>query len=310
VKNTSLAIKIALAFAALYIIWGTTYLVIVIGLEDFPPFFLAALRFTIAGFLLIGYCFYKRDDVPTTAAILKNSLLGIIILSGGQGILIWAEQYIASGYAAILVATLPIWYVLIDKKQWSVCFSNPYIVTGILIGFLGILLLFKDHLLTPTISEKEQMGLLASLGVLFSAICWVSGSLYYRYRPTKGTIFSNLGWQLLGAAVFSFVLSFFLGELTNFTFARVSWESWSAVFYLAIGGSIVAFVSYTWLLTKKPSAVVGTYAYINPVIAVFIGWLWADEIIALHQLIGMVIILISAAIVNLSKYKVLQAPKS
>lgn len=293
-----------LAFAAIYLIWGTTYLVILIGLEDFPPHMMASIRFIIAGLLLVGLCLYRGDQLPTKKTLLKNFILGIIILSGGQGILIWAEQYIASGHAAVLVATLPFWFVIIDKRQWSTCFSNPYILSGVVLGFGGILMLFKDYLQVNALSENDKMQIIGSFAVLFSSILWVSGSLYHRYRPAPGSIYSNLGWQLMGGAVFSFMVSLLLGEFDSFSFEAVSWQSWSAVVYLALFGSIAAFVAYTWLLTQKPSAIVGTYAYINPVVAVFLGWILADEIISGSQFWGMVIILGSAIVVNLSKDKV------
>ena len=292
-----------LSFAAIYLIWGTTYLVILIGLEDFPPHLMASLRFIIAGVILVSACFIRGEKFPSGSTIIQNIILGIVILSGGQGILIWAEQYIPSGYAAVLVATLPMWYVIIDKKQWGVCFSNPYIIFGVVAGFCGILLMFEEYLQISKLTEQDKMHLIASVAVLVSSILWVSGSLYHRYQPAPGSIYSNLGWQLLGGAVFSFLVSAVLGETANFTFASVSVESWAAVLYLALFGSIAAFVAYTWLLTQKPSAVVGTYAYINPVVAVFLGWLLANETISPSQFWGMLVILGSAVMVNLTRNK-------
>lgn len=300
---------IYIAFAAIYLIWGTTFLVILIGLEDFPPHMMASLRFIIAGVILVGICLYKGEGLPTSRSLVKNFIVGVIILSGGQGILIWAEQFIDSGYAAVLVATLPFWFVIIDKKQWSVCFSNPYIIAGVILGFCGILLMFKDYLLIGTLSENDKMYIIASLAVLLSSVLWVSGSLYYRYRPAPGSIYSNLGWQLIGASIFSFMISMVFGEFNGFDFQTVSFQSWSAVLYLSIFGSIAAFIAYTWLLTQKPSAIVGTYAYINPVVAVFLGWLLVNETISNSQFIGMMIILGSAILVNISKNKVQKEEK-
>ncbi len=292
-----------LSFAAIYLIWGTTYLVILIGLEDFPPHMMASIRFIIAGVILVGVCLLRGEKLPVGKTIFKNTILGIVILSGGQGILIWAEQYIPSGYAAVLVATLPMWYVIIDKKQWTNCFSNPFIIFGVVLGFCGILLMFKEYLHIGALTAQDKMYLIASVAVLVSSILWVSGSLYHRYQPAPGSIYSNLGWQLLGAAVFSFLLSMVLGEGGSFYLATVSWESWAAVLYLSLFGSIAAFVAYTWLLTQKPSAVVGTYAYINPVVAVFLGWILANETISKSQFWGMLVILGSAVMVNLTRNK-------
>lgn len=300
--HTSTQWLIILAFATIYLVWGTTYLVILIGLKDLPPFLMAAMRFTIAGAMLVSWCLFKGESVPSMHTIGKNSLVGLIILAGGQGILIWAEQYIASGYTAILVATLPIWFVILDKKQWHNCFSNKYIVSGLVIGFTGILLLFREHTDVPISSGPKGLSIIASMAVLFSCICWVGGSLYYKYRPTPGSMMSNLGWQLLGGAVFCFAISFFSGELRYFSIISVGLKAWLAVSYLAVAGSIAAFIAYNWLLTQKPSAIVGTYAYVNPVVAVLLGWLIADEVISVYQLTGMMVILFSALLINLSKY--------
>ena len=292
------------AFAAIYFIWGTTYLAIVIGLEGFPPFLMAAVRFIVAGLLLVGYCTFKGEKFPTASALTKNAVLALVVLAGGQGLLIWSEQYIASGYAAVLVATLPIWFVILDKINWRVYFSSPYIIAGVVLGFVGILLLFKDTLSGTSMSENIRLELIASLAVLLGSVCWVAGTLYHRSKPAPGSIYLNLGWQLVIGSVICMVISVSAGELTAFSFASVSLKAWSAVLYLSIAGSIIAFIAYTWLLTQKPSAVVGTYAYINPVVAVFLGWLLADEVINTNQFVGMSIILGSAILVNITRAQV------
>ena len=303
--RTSARWMLLLAFAAVYLIWGTTYLVILIGLDGFPPFLLASVRFTMAASLLLGWCWFKGERRITWQAVGKNFLVGVVVLAGGQGLLNWSEQHIASGYAAVLGATLPVWFVIIDRRQWQTCFSNKYIIVGLILGFLGILLLFREQLDMPVAAGSEGMGMIASLVVLFGCICWVGGSLYYRYQPAPGSIIFNLGWQLLCGAVFCLFVSFFTGEWTGFSFHSVEVKSWLAVSYLAVAGSVVAFVAYNWLLTQKPSAVVGTYAYINPVIAVLLGWIIAHEIISSYQIGGMLLILLSAMMINFSKSKVL-----
>lgn len=294
---------IACAFFAIYIIWGTTYLVIVIGLQGFQPFFMASLRFVIAGVLLVGYAMWKGEQVPPGASILKNTFIGLVVLCGGQGLLIWSEQYIASGYASVLVATLPLWFVILDRRHWKLYFSNPYIILGVLLGFVGIIVLFRERLADPVPGENVELQLLASALVLIGAMCWVTGTLYNRSRPAPGSIFHNLGWQLLTSSVLCLIISVLLGEWEETPFRDTTWNAWSAVVYLSVAGSILAFVAYTWLLNKMPSAIVGTYAYVNPVVAVFLGWLWAGEVITADQMTGMVIILVSAVLVNLNRTK-------
>jgi drug/metabolite transporter (DMT)-like permease len=303
VKDNQLSYRflIAMAFLAIYLIWGTTYLAIVIGLKSFPPFLMAAIRFVIAGVLLVGYSLWSGEGLPSGHSILKNSFIGLIVLAGGQGLLMWSEQYIASGYASVLIATLPVWFVVMDRVNWKLYFSNAYILSGVAIGFIGIVILFKDKLNEPMGQQEMQLQILASLAVIAGAICWVIGTLYNRSSPAPGSIYKNLGWQLLGGSVICLIISAGSGEWTALDWSNTSWQSWGAIAYLSIAGSIVAFVAYTWLLNEKPAAIVGTYSYINPIVAVFLGWLLADEAISSSQLIGMTIVLFSAIIININR---------
>ncbi len=295
---------IFLSFAAIYFIWGTTYLAIVIGLETIPPFTMAALRFLIASVLLIAYSMLKKEPFPTYQALLKNAVIGITVLAGGQGLLIWSEQYIASGYASILLATLPIWFVLIDRKNWSFYFKSGYILSGILLGLTGIGILFGEKLLADSSSINDaKMQLFASLLVLTGAVCWVGGTLYNRSQPASGSIHKNLGYQLFFGFLSCLLIAFLLEEPVEELWIETSARSLLASVYLSVAGSIIAYVAYTWLLTQMPSAIVGTYAYVNPIVAVLLGWLVADELITQQQLIGMIIILVSAVLINVNRSK-------
>jgi drug/metabolite transporter (DMT)-like permease len=290
---------ILIAFSCTYIIWGTTYFAILIGLETLPPFIMAAIRFLVAGVVLLIIAAVRGENV-LGREIYKNMLLGVVILTGGQGLLAWAELYIPSGYAAILVSTLPLWYVLLDRKNWDVYFKNKLILTGLMLGFLGILLLFEKYLgASAGTGILQLLGLLAVLG---ACICWAAGTLYSKNNVNQNSLFVNLGWQLMGGVLSSFLIGFFSGELTGFSIANVSVHSWLATLYLAVAGSLVAFIAFTWLMTVRPAAIVGTYAYINPVIAVLLGWLMANESITVLQIVGMLIILLSAFLVNSPKY--------
>lgn len=295
---------VVLSFLAIYFIWGTTYLAIVIGLEGFQPFFMATIRFAIAGVLLLTFSFLNGERFPSKSSLVKNAIIGLVVLCGGQGLLIWSEQYIASGYASVLVATIPIWFVILDKKHWKLYFANPYILIGVILGFCGIVILFRDQLHASIPQETIHLQLVASIAVLVGAMFWVIGTLYHRSRPAPGSIIQNLGWQLTIGSLFCLIISSAMGEWNTPLFLDASLRAWSAVIYLALAGSILAFVAYTWLLQKLPSAIVGTYAYINPVVAVLLGWLLVDEVIAGDQFIGMGIILISAVLVNLNRSKI------
>jgi len=276
---------------------------IVIGLEGFPPFFMAGLRFIIAAIVLIGYSIYKGEGIPKKRSLIKNAFLGLVVLALGNGLLIWSEQYIASGYASVLVATLPIWFVMLDRSNWKFYFTNPFILVGIVMGFAGIVLLFYDQLTTELPEEMVKMQLIASSLVILGGVCWVAGTLYNRTRPAAGSMYQSLGWQLFAGAVFSFLISSGLGEFSTLPNYHATWESWAAVLYLSLVSNVIVFVAYTWLLSILPSAIVGTYAYINPIVAVLLGWLLLDEVISSHQLLGMAIILISAIMINLNRRK-------
>lgn len=290
---------VIMAYTATYILWGTTYFAVLIGLQTLPPFIMAAVRFLMAGLVLLLIVYIKKEKL-VVPGIYKNMFLGVIILTGGQGLLFWSEQYIASGTAAILVSALPLWYVLLDSKNRHTYFSNKLIISGLVLGFFGILLLFKKYLgASGGNTEWQLYGLLAVIG---ACICWASGTLYYKNNVNQSSMLLNLGWQLIGGFLSSLLVAFFSREFSGFTFANVSMHSWLATLYLAVAGTLLAFVAFSWLLTVRPAAVVGTYAYVNPVIAVLLGWLMANEGISFLQIVGMGIILFSAFLVNSPKY--------
>jgi drug/metabolite transporter (DMT)-like permease len=297
---------IILAFAAIYLIWGSTYLAIVIALKSFPPFLMAALRFFIAGLILIVCCIIKGEKMPSTTSLKKNTIGGILMLSIGSGTVIWAEQYLPSGTAAIIVATLPFWFILLDKKQWKAYFSNKLIILGVVLGFSGVLLLFGGMGKGEQFSVKEKMQIISILVLVCGGIAWVVGSLYAKYQPTNDSTIMNVSTQLLISGVFSAFLSAIARELNDFSFSVVTLNGWLALMYLVIMGSLIAYIAYVWLITVCPPVQVGTYAYVNPVIAVILGGLFANEPFSLKQILALTIILTGVLFVNLPKYKELK----
>ena len=287
------------AFFCTYIVWGTMYIGIVIGLRTLPPFIMASLRFALAGLILFLVCALRGENL-LPVGFYRNLLLGTVIITGGQGLLFWSEQYIASGSAAILYATLPLWYVALDKRNRSFYFRNRWILVSLLIGFCGIVLLFESGNTIALHARSAPAGILAVLG---GCICWASGTLYYKNHPGQGSLFLNLSWQLAGGVLSSLLISYFSGEFTHFTLAQVSGASWMATIYIALAGSLAAFIAFNWLLTVRPAAVVGTYAYVNPAVALLLGWIIAHETIRPLQIIAMLVILGSAFLVNRVRYR-------
>lgn len=288
------------AFFNIYFIWGSTYLAVAFGLKGFPPFILVGLRYFIAGIVLLAYCIVKGEKFPPQKLLLKQVLSGILMLVGGTGMIAWAEQYISSGQAAILVATEPLWFLVLDRKNWTVYFSNKYILAGLLIGFSGIFLFLKaDHLQV----NHSAIGLIATFVVLLSAVWWVLGSLLINNSKGESSVMMNSSMQLLPAAVLCGLIALFTGEISSFSFVNVGGQAWLGLLFLIFFGSFAAYLSFVWLISQRPLALISTHTYVNPVVAVFLGWLLANEHLVKGQILGLVIILIGIVLVNVPEYR-------
>ena len=294
---------IFLAFAAVYIVWGSTYLAILIGLKGLPPLLLCSFRFLFAGPLLLGWCLWQGERFPSLLSIRINSVCGILLLCGGVGSVSWAEQYLPSSFAAIIVAALPFWFILLDKKQWAFYFSNKFILFGLVLGFAGVLLLVGFDRTLHSTSGKSGNELIGSLVILAGGICWASGSLYSKYKKTGNSILMNGAMQLIIAGLFSLLLSGLAGEWNNFQFRQVSTQAWLALLYLIIMGSLITYLSYLYLLKVKPAAQVSTYVYVNPLVALLLGVLLANEQITMTKVIALLVILCGVLMVNIPTYK-------
>jgi drug/metabolite transporter (DMT)-like permease len=292
--------RIWLAFAAIYIIWGTTYLAIKIGIEFTPPFIMASLRYLLAGALLLGYCLVKKESIFTKTTLL-NIKLGAFIMTFGQAIAFWSEKYISSGLTAVFGSLLPVCYIITDRRHWRNYKESKLTLVSIGLGIIGIIILF----IHPSAASETSTGLItiiASAASVLSCFCWAAGSLYYKYHQRIGSLYCNVGWQLVGGMITCLIISGIAGEWHGFDIMTIPLRSLAAVIYLAIAGSIVALIALYWLLARRPAAVVGTYAYANPVIAVLLGYLIANEKITLIQIFGMVVILIAAYAANRVKF--------
>jgi len=287
---------ILLAFIAIYVVGGTLFLAIAEGIKTVPPFILEALRFSFPGIALLVYCGLSGEAI-FVPEIGRYFVLGTVVLTISHGLIYWAEQYISSGFSAILASTVPVWLIVMDNREWRNHFRNKFMLTGVALGLIGVFFLLGHQSVRPSIAAGNLKNF-APVAVILSGICYAGGSLYNKNNPVKGSIHLKVGWQLTGATVSSIPLIYFSGEFDQFHFRTVSHQSWFAVFYLGVAGSLVAFFAYNWLLTIVPAPVVGTYAYVNPVIALVLGWQFAGEQVSFYQVGGMVIILVSAFLVN------------
>ena len=288
------------AFAAVYIIWGSTYVGIALAIKSIPPFLMAGARFFVAGLLLYIWCIIKGEKTPGIVSVLKNSLAGTLMLYCGTTALIWSEQYLPSGLAAIVVASVPFWFVLLDKKHWEINFSDKFIIAGLVIGFIGIILLFDGKTVLDLHNKSQSIAFIV---LLTGSMLWGAGSLYSKYSTTNGSTSIKASIQMMAAGIAGFITSLIAGEQHHFTFGQVTTSSVYAMLYLIFFGSLIGYIAYIWLLDVRSAALVGTYAYVNPVVAMFLGWLIGGESISLIQILALMVILSGVLLVNLSKYK-------
>ncbi|MFZ1730867.1 MAG: EamA family transporter [Bacteroidota bacterium] len=291
--GTSQTTKIILAFAAVYIIWGSTYLGIRFAVETIPPFLMAGTRFFIAGAGLYLWLRMRGVAGPTRPQLKSAAIIGFLLIGGGNGAVSWAEQTLPSGLTALLIALIPLWFVAIEWVQDGIRPSLK-VVLGLALGLTGMIVLIDP----ARITGSGHVDLIGAAAVVGGTIAWAIGSMYSRgaehpSRPLLGTAMQ----MMIGGALL-LVTSVVTGETASFDFHQVSAISLASLAYLIVFGSLIAFTSYIWLLQAVAPARVATYAYVNPVIAVFLGWLLADELINGRIFIAAGIIVAGVALIT------------
>jgi drug/metabolite transporter (DMT)-like permease len=303
-KQNASSFLVILSFATVYIVWGSTYFFILKALEGFKPMVLGALRFIIAGGLMLLWCFIKGEKLFVLNDMKHAAVSGLLMLGVGTGVVIWVEQYLASALVAILISAAPMYFVLMDYREWKTTFTNKLTVLGLMTGFAGIILLFKEKIDNIFSANNNYTELKAMLLLIVGNICWTLGSMNSKYKATSGSNTVNVAWQMIAASVPFIPLSFLLNEPQQMQWNNISPVAWFSLFYLILFGSIAAYTAYVWLLQVRPSAQVSTYAYVNPVVAVLLGVFFASETISFLQMLGLAIILGSVLMINLAKYRV------
>lgn len=286
------------AFAAVYIFWGSTYLAIKYAIETLPPFLMAGTRFVIAGGILLVIARFSKDYETPKAAHWKTSfIVGTLLLLFGNGGVVFAEKYISSSLAALLVATEPFWVVLLSWLWLRKSRPNLKVVGGLFLGFLGVWLLIGGQ---PAHGNENgsSMQFLSAIAIIFATMCWATGSIYGLRAPVPKSAILTSGMQMVSGGIVLFFVSLISGEMFRFDVSQVSLNSILGLMYLIIFGSLIAFTAYSWLLKNAQPAMVATYAYVNPVIAVFLGWLIANETFTTQMLIGAGIIVGSVALIT------------
>ena len=296
----SFKFKLLLAFASIYLIWGSTFLGNQIALRAFPPLLLSSLRLLIAGSSLTLYCVFTRQAPPSLKDIGKHAVAGLVIFIGGVVFVVWAQQFLSSSVASSIITT-PFWFIILDRPQWKFYFSSKWIVGGLLLSLVGVIVLmsFKHG---RTGGGSEAMQTIAILTMIAGSFLWVAGSLFVKYRPSKTSIYVNTAIQLLSAGIVCLIVSYLTGDMYKFTMEDVRPESIYALLYLAIISSLITFLAFQWLIRVQPPAIVSTYAYVNPVVATLLGWSLANEHISFAQIAALLIILTGVLFVNIPRY--------
>lgn len=284
------------AFAAIYLIWGSTYLAIKFAIETIPPFLMLSMRFTPAGLALYAALRLRGVPRPTAREWQAGAAVGVLMLAGGTGAVAWAERTIPSGLAALLVAAVPMWMVLFDWFGPARRRPTGRVLLGLAIGFCGVALIVG-----PTRESFGGAGVAAVLAVVFGTVCWALGSVYSRYTPLPRSAFMASAVEMLGAGVALFVLGAATGELGRFDPSGVSVASAASVLYLVVFGSLVAYAAYVWLLHNTTPARVSSYAFVNPLVALLLGVWLGDESFGPTTLFAAVLIVGSVVLITLRR---------
>jgi drug/metabolite transporter (DMT)-like permease len=286
------------AFAIVYIVWGSTYLAIRFAIETLPPFLMAATRFVIAGAVLYAWSrTVGRAARPRRAEWGATGVVGTLLLVGGNGLVVWSEQRVPSGVAALLVGIVPCFMVLLDWLRPGGVRPGPRVVAGLLLGLVGLVWLVGPD----AVMGGGRADFVGATALVLASLSWAIGSIYSRHATMPSSPFLSTAMQMLAGGAVLGAISVALGEPSAFAPAAVSLKSVLGWAYLIVLGSIVAFSAYVWLLRSSTAARVSTYAYVNPVVAVLLGWALAGEALTPRMLIAAAVIVCGVALITLAK---------
>jgi drug/metabolite transporter (DMT)-like permease len=292
--------KLWVALVALYIVWGSTYLAIRFAVETMPPFLHASVRFLISGLILFLWRRSAGDPTPTISNWKATAVVGTFLLLGGNGLVALAEKNVPSGIAALIISTSPFWLVLFEALRSGGIKPNWQSILGLVIGFGGVFLLIGPSQIT---GSDQHFNTFSVILLLIAPVLWSLGSIYAKGADMPKSTLMSTGMQMLMGAVSLFIVSVATGELSGFNLGEVSMRSWWGLLYLITFGSLVGFVSYGWLLHNAPISLMSTYAYVNPVVAVFLGWMLAGEILDARIFVATAIIIGSVIYINYARQK-------
>lgn len=291
VAREATKLGIVVAFLSVYVIWGSTYLAIRLGVQEMPPFLMAGLRWLVAGGLLYAWRRASGDARPSLLNWREASIVGIFLIVGGNGIVSFAAQWVPSGLTALLIAIVPVWIALITFGQTKVR-PAPRVFLGIGLGVVGVALLAG-----PAVFG----GGWGTLLVLVASLSWATGSMYSRGAKLPSSSLLGAAMQMIVGGVVLSLAGLASGEAARVDLAAVSWVGWTSLAFLVFFGSIVAYSAYVWLLQVVRPELVATYAFVNPVVAVILGWWIADESFGIMTALAAALIIVAVAIVVTTK---------
>ncbi len=300
-------LRIWVALVIIYIVWGSTYLAIRFAVADLPPFFIAAVRFLTAGSLLFGWMRLSGQPAPSLRQWRATGVVGVFLLLGGNGLVSWAEQRIVSGVAALLIGSTPLWMALIDTvraaggRAAGVRMSGVTWL-GVLLGFGGVVLLISPG---DFAGAGEAVDPIGAGALVLAALLWASGSIYGRehhHEMPKSPLLAT-GMEMLVGGAALLMVSLATGEWGRLNLAGVESTALWSLGYLIVFGSLIGYSAYSWLIGVAPMPLVATYAYVNPLVAVFMGWLLASEPLSLRVVLAAVVIVSAVVVINLAQFK-------
>jgi drug/metabolite transporter (DMT)-like permease len=291
--------KTLLAFAIIYFVWGSTFLAIRVGVHAVPPLLFAAMRFLVAGLVLFGWMIARGEPSPTRRQWMSVLLLALLIFLIDYGLLFWAEQRVPSGVAAVMLATIPVFIALSEILFLHTQRLTVRLALALLIGLGGVAVLMSNSLNLGG-APVDRRGAVA---LIVASVSWSIATVLARKLPLPPSKVMSSGAQMLAGGIMLTITSAALGEFRHFHPSTVSRAAWFSLIYLIIAGSIIGFTAYVWLLHHESPTKVGTYAYVNPVVAVLLGYLFGGETLGLRTVLGTMFVLVSVIVITTTRAK-------
>jgi len=288
--------QIIAAFVSIYLIWGSTYLAIRYAVETMPPFVMAGTRFLISGILLYVWARWRGASPPKLVQWRNATIAGAFLLLGGNGGVVWAQQTVPSGLAALLVSILPFWMVIIEWARPPRRRPSAAVLIGVVVGFIGLVVLIG-----PGDIGANGVSLVGAIVLVLASLSWAIGSFWSRDADMPASGLLTTGMEMLGGGLLLFLVGVVAGELRGLDLHAVSTAAWVGWVYLIVFGSLIAFTSYIWLLDKVSPARLGTYAYVNPIVAVILGWAIAGETLSVRTGVAAAIVICAVALITTAR---------